>query len=262
MPTSILMSALLLFAGGQDADPKAGRRLVWKDEFARDGVPDSTKWGYEEGLVRNHEAQYYTVNRSLNARISDGELIIEGRHEEYKGSHYTSAALESTRAWDHGYFEVRAKIPTGKGTWPAIWFLGDGIRKKGDAYIGWPQCGEIDLMENVGFDPEKVHFNIHTQSNNKAPGSVASTHIDVPSAWEGWHTYGLDYQAHRLDMYFDGKKVLTYLDDGKGDAGWPFSRPQFIILNLAIGGEWGGQHGIDDSIFPSKFEVKYVRVYQ
>jgi beta-glucanase (GH16 family) len=91
---------------------------------------------------------------------------------------------------------------------------------------------------------------------------VASTHIDVPKAWEGWHTYGLDYQAHKLVMYFDGKKVLTYLDDGKGEGGWPFDKPQFIILNLAIGGSWGGQQGIDDSIFPARFEVKYARVYQ
>jgi beta-glucanase (GH16 family) len=262
MLLSLTLTALLLHARGQEADPKAGKHLVWHDEFQGKGLPDPKKWGYEHGFVRNHEAQVYTESRVQNARTKDGDLIIEGRHEDFEGGKYTSAALESKQFWDHGYFEVQAKIPTGKGTWPAIWFLGQGIRESGKAYIGWPDCGEIDLMENVGFDPEKVHFNIHTKSNSKAPGSVSSTHVDVPNVWDGWHTYGLDYQAHKLDMYFDGKKVLTYLDDGKGPGGWPFDKPQFIILNLAIGGDWGGQHGIDDSIFPSKFEVKYVRVYQ
>lgn len=262
MIASIAIAAVFVKLGGQDADPKAGKHIVWQDEFNRRGLPDAAKWGYEYGFVRNNEAQRYTRARVENARVTNGELTIEARHEDFEGGHYTSAALESTQAWDHGYFEVVAKIPTGRGTWPAIWFLGDGIRKKGASYIGWPQCGEIDLMENVGFDPEKVHFNIHTKSNIKMDGSSASSHIDVPKVWEGWHTYGLDYQAHKLEMYFDGKKVLTYLDDRKGEAGWPFDKPQFIILNLAIGGDWGGQRGIDDSIFPAKFEVKSVRVYQ
>ena len=262
MSLAIAMSAVLILSGFQGDRPTVGKHLVWKDEFTSNGLPDASKWSYEEGLVRNNEAQYYTKARQANARIVDHELIIEARQEDYKGSKYTSAALESTRAWSHGYFEFKAKIPTGRGTWPAIWFLGDGIRMKGASYIGWPQCGEIDLMENVGFDPDKVHFNIHTQSNSKAPGSVASTHIEVPNASADWHVYGLDYQAHKLDLYFDGKKVLTYLDDGKGQQGWPFDKPQFILLNLAIGGEWGGQKGIDDAIFPSKFEIQYVRVYQ
>jgi len=261
LPFSAL-AVLAILSGSQDGDPKAGKHLVWQDQFKVSGLPDPAKWGYEYGFVRNDEKQFYTKSRLQNARVKGGELIIEARHEEFEGGQYTSAALESTRAWDHGYFEFVAKIPTGKGTWPAIWFLGDGVRKKGSEFINWPLCGEIDLMENVGFDPEKVHFNIHTQANSKAVGSVASTHIDVPKVWEGWHTYGLDYQAHKLVMYFDGKKVLTYLDDGKGEGGWPFNKPQFIILNLAIGGNWGGQQGIDDAVFPAKFEVKSVQVYQ
>ncbi len=258
----MVLGAMAMLSLKQDADPKHGKHLVWKDDFKANGLPDPSKWGYEVGFVRNHEAQYYTKERASNARVVDGELIIEARKEDYQGGNYTAAALESTKAWDHGYFEFKAKIPTGRGTWPAIWFLGDGIRKSGASFVGWPQCGEIDLMENVGFDPEKVHFNIHTQSNNTADGSVASTHIDVPRVWDDWHVYGMDYKAHSLDLYFDGKKVLTYLDNGKGSAGWPFDKPQFILLNLAIGGDWGGQRGIDDSIFPSKFEIQYVRVYQ
>ena len=262
MSTLVVLGALALLSGTRQIDPKAGKTLVWKDDFSLDGPPDPLRWQYEVGRVRNNEAQYYTANRLLNARIWNGELIIEAHREDYDGAKYTSAALESRPHWDHGYFEFKAKIPTGRGTWPAIWFLGQGIREKGDAFIGWPQCGEIDLMENVGFDPDKVHFNIHTTANNTADGSVASTHIEVQNPSAGWHVYGLDYQAHKLDMYFDGKKVLTYLDNGKGEAAWPFDKPQFIILNLAIGGDWGGQKGIDDSIFPAKLEFKYVRVYQ
>jgi beta-glucanase (GH16 family) len=243
-------------------DPKAGKHLVWSDDFSKPGLPDANKWSYEKGFVRNHEQQFYTEARLSNARVSKGELIIQANQESYQDAKVTSAALESKKAWDHGYFEFRAKFPTGKGTWPAIWFLGDGIRKTGADFIGWPQCGEIDLMENVGFDPDKVHFNIHVTKNSDAPNSVASNHIEVPKVWDGFHVYGLDYQAHRLDMYFDGKKVLSYLDDGKGEASWPFDKPQFILLNLAIGGDWGGQQGVDSAIFPAKMEVSYVRVYQ
>ena len=258
----LMALGMAILVGAQDVDPTAGKHIVWEDDFKTDGLPNSDKWSYETGFVRNHEKQYYTTNRLTNARVQFGHLIIEAHHENYQDAQYTSAALESKQSWNHGYFEFKAKIPTGKGTWPAIWFLGDGIRKKGANYINWPLCGEIDLMENVGFDPNKVHFNIHTQSNNTSDGSVASTHLDLDQPWQGWHTYGLDYQAHKLVMYFDGKPVLTYLDNGKGEAGWPFDKPQFIILNLAIGGDWGGQQGVDDGIFPSRFEVEYVKVYQ
>ncbi|HWD39759.1 MAG TPA: glycoside hydrolase family 16 protein [Fimbriimonas sp.] len=264
--TILTTFALLLAAapGAQETpdNPTKGKHMVWQDDFRKSGLPDSAKWNYEKGLVRNHEAQYYTENRLENAHVDHHMLTIEARKEVYENAEYTSAALESKLSWDHGYFEIKAKIPTGRGAWPAIWFLGNSIREKGPAYVGWPACGEIDLMENVGFDPEKVHFNIHVPKNSTAQGSVASSHIEVPKVWEGWHVYGLDYQPHRLDLYFDGKKVMSYLDDGSGEAQWPFDRPQFLILNLAIGGDWGGQKGIDPAAFPSKFQIAYVKVYQ
>ena len=256
-----MLPLIVLLVGSLD-DPKVGKHLVFSDEFRRPGLPDPSKWAYEQGFVRNQEQQYYTVDRLANARVGRDGLTIQANQEDFQGAKITSAALESVQSWDHGYFEVKAKIPTGKGTWPAIWFLGEGIRKKGAEYIGWPACGEIDLMENVGFDPEKVHFNIHLPKASQAPGSVSSKSITVPKVWEGYHVYGLDYQAHRLDLYFDGQKVMSYLDDGKGEESWPFNKPQFLILNLAIGGNWGGQQGVDPSIFPAKFNVEYVRVYQ
>ena len=257
-----MLSTVVSFVQTNVADPKIGKHLVWQDEFKGSGLPDPSKWQFEYGFVRNNEAQRYTNGRLSNAHVENGVLTIEARHEKFEGGEYTSADLASKVAWDHGYFEFVAKIPTGRGTWPAIWFLGDGIRKKGSDYIGWPLCGEIDLMENVGFDPDKIHFNIHTQSKSQAPGSESSSHVEVSNASSKWHIYGLDYQPHKLDLYFDGKKVLTYLDDGKGDGSWPFAKPQFIILNLAIGGDWGGQKGIDNSIFPVDFKVKSVKVYQ
>ncbi len=243
-------------------DPTAGKQLVWSDDFSVDGPPNPAKWKYEVGMVRNHEAQYYTENRTENARVENGELVIEARKEDYKGAQYTSAALESVDSWNHGYIEVRAKVPTGKGTWPAIWMLGEARRKTGADFVPWPLVGEIDMMEQVGFDPNKIHFTIHTKADKKSTGDTTSKQVTVPNASDDWHTYGLDYQAHKLDLYFDGNKVMTYNDDGGGENTWPFDKPHFLILNLAVGGAWGGQKGIDDTIFPAKFEIKYVKVYQ
>jgi beta-glucanase (GH16 family) len=255
---SLCLAAHLAVLAPAD-DPRAGKKLVWSDEFSGKGLPDASKWSYEKGHVRNHEAQSYSDADIANSRREGGSLVIEALEQS---DNVTSAALESKQSWVYGYFEVRAKIPTGTGTWPAIWLLGDGIRKQGAAYIPWPRCGEIDVMENVGFDPARVHFNVHTKGRSTAPGSVASHNMIVPGLWKKFHTYGLDWLPDRLDFYFDGKKVMTYLNDHKGVGAWPFDEPQFVILNLAIGGDWGGQKGVDKSIFPSKFLVDYVRVYK
>jgi len=220
------------------------------------------------GKVRNNEEQFYTLARRENVRLERGNLVIEARQEPWSHAPVTSASLTSRPAWKYGYFEVRAKVPTGRGTWPAIWTLGDAFRRKGEANIPWPLSGEIDMMEYVGFDPEKVHFNVHTfdAHNGKPeitiPDSKRSSSIAVPRVWEGFHTYGLDWNRDRLEFYFDGKKVMTYRNDGKGKNSWPFDDPQYLLLNLAIGGAWGGQQGVDPKIFPAKFLVDYVRIYQ
>jgi len=261
MLTTAVLLAMTMGAAQAD-DPKRGKRLIWHDEFAKDGAPDPGRWDYEVGKVRNQERQYYTRDRRQNARIENGELVIEARKEAYEGADVTSASLMSVPSWTYGYFEVRAKIPTGKGTWPAIWMLGDGIRQKGDAFVGWPLCGEIDIMENVGFDPDRVHFNIHTQTPGTAEGSTSSSNFTVAQLPNDFHVYGLDWNKDRMNFYFDGKKVMTYINDGKGKGAWPFDAPQYLILNLAIGGNWGGQQGVDDAIFPSRYLVDYVRVYR
>lgn len=245
----------------KQVDPKIGKRLVWKDDFAHSGPVDSKKWDFEVGKVRNGEIQFYTRARKENARRDDGHLVLEARKEPWEGSKVTSASIVSKQTWTYGYFEVRAKIPTGRGAWPAVWFLADAVRRDGPEYVSWPKCGEIDLMENVGYDPEKIHFTIHTDKSHSG-GPPCHASVTVPKAWDAFHIYGLDWHPDRLDFYFDGKKVLTYNNDGQGDYSWPFHRPYYILLNLAIGGGWGGRHGVDDHIFPAQFLVDYVRVYR
>jgi beta-glucanase (GH16 family) len=233
--------------------------LIWQDEFSGGPAPAADKWNFERGLVRNHELQYYTANRRENARVADGQLIITGRHEPWEGASYTSASL-TTRgkfAFTYGKVEIRAKIPTGRGTWPALWMLGADEDK-----VGWPLCGEIDLMENVGFDPRKLHFSVHTGAFNHAIHTQRSRAVVLDAPWADFHRYGLIWTPERLEFFLDGEKTFEFANDSRGVAHWPFDAPQFLIVNLALGGEWGGQQGMDDGIFPVEFRVDYVRVWQ
>ena len=223
---------------------RPSRKLVWWEEFNRAGRPDTAKWNYKEGYVRNHEVQYYTWDRQENARIEGRHLTIEARKEPYEKANVTSASLTSRQSWTYGRIEVRAKIPTGRGTWPAIWMLGANIKE-----VGWPGCGEIDIMENVGFEPEKIHCTVHTKNAAGAHASKGNS-IVADKPYDAFHVYAVDWDAKHMVLTFDGKNP------------WPFDKPQYLILNLAIGGEWGGQKGVDESIYPSRFLIDYVRVYQ
>jgi beta-glucanase (GH16 family) len=242
------------------ATAQSGYKLVWSDEFSYRGLPDQAKWIYEKGYVRNNEKQFYTENRLENARVENGVLSIEARRDFYQGNEVTSAALETygKRSWRYGKFEVRAKIPTGRGTWPAIWTLGDNIYTG----TGWPDCGEIDMMENVGFDPERMHFNVHTKAYNHTIGTNKGANIVVPKAWTQYHIYTVEWLPESITWFFDNKRVFQFKKESNDFRVWPFTAPQFLILNLAIGGGWGGQQGIDNNIFPCKMEVDYVRIYQ
>jgi beta-glucanase (GH16 family) len=261
-------------------DPKTahpGWKLVWSDEFDTDGAPDPKKWGYETGYVRNGELQYYTDARSENARVEKGVLVIEGRKEKFanpkyeanaKGdwnktkefADYTSASLttEKTASWTYGRVEVRAKIPTGRGTWPAIWMLGTNIHE-----AGWPKCGEIDILENVGFDPNGIHTTVHTDAYNHVKNTAKGHRTELKIPFDDFHVYAIEWTKKEITFLLDDQKVFAFENDGKGDvATWPYDKPQYLILNFAIGGGWGGVKGIDDSIFPQKFLIDYVRVYQ
>ncbi len=249
-------------------------QLVWSDEFEREGMPDPSRWTYEEGFVRNQELQYYTRGREANARVERGLLILEARRERYRNplfepgstdwrrarefAEYTSAGLttEGKAAWRYGRIEVRAKLPTGRGLWPAIWMLGVNRRQ-----VGWPRCGEIDIMENVGYDPETIHANVHTEAYNHLRGNNKGDRIRVERPWTDFHVYALEWRPDRLDFFVDDRRYFRYENDGRGSETWPFDQPFYLILNVAVGGSWGGRQGVDDSVFPQRMEVDYVRVY-
>lgn len=265
---SLAMSARPWSAGG-------GWKLVWADEFDKDGAPDPAKWDYETGFVRNEELQFYTKDRRENARVEKGLLVIEARKEAWpnpaykadskqwnearKEAVYTSAALHThgKADWTYGRFEVRAKVPFGRGMWPAAWMLGSNISS-----VGWPLCGEIDLMENVGYDLDKVHFNVHTKAYHHSIGTNKGVTVPLKRPDLAFHTYAAEWNKDKIEFFLDGKSVFTFKNEGKGVEAWPFDKPQYIILNSAVGGGWGGQKGIDDSIFPTRYEVDYVRVFQ
>ena len=237
--------------------------LVWEDNFDYTGLPDSSKWSYDVGGHGwgNNELQYYTENREEKARVEDGKLIIESRKEAYSGNDYTSARLVSRNKgdWTYGRIEARAKLPQGTGTWPAIWMLptewiyGDG---------GWPDVGEIDIMEHVGYDEGVIHGTIHTHDFNHMDGTQQSGQITIPDAVDTFHVYAIEWTEDKIEWYVDDEKYFTYENNGDGWSAWPFDHPFHLILNIAIGGDWGGAEGIEDSIFPQTMEIDYVRVYK
>ena len=268
------MIASLLLAAGAAAQaaplaPPPGYRLVWSDEFAGAGLPDRRKWDWDTDFNRrgwhNKEKQYYSARRKRNARVERGRLIVEARADgarmrrrsDYGGQAYTSARLvtRGKAAWTYGYFEVRAKLPCGLGTWPAIWTLAR------DRVDGWPGDGEIDIMEHVAQDPGTVHQTIHTAAFNHVAGTQKSGRAHLPDACGAFHSYQLLWTADRIRMGIDGKTVFTFDKPSAKRAEWPFDSPQYLILNLAIGG-WGGEKGIDDAALPQRMEVDYVRVWQ
>jgi len=232
---------------------------VWSDEFEYQGLPDTAKWSYEVGYVRNRELQYYTRRRLENARVENGSLVIEARKESFQGCGYTSASLitQGNASWRYGRIEVRAKLPTGRGTWPAIWMLGVNRFE-----VGWPSCGEIDIMENVGFDPDKIHANIHTRAYNHMDKTNKGATISVTAPYEAFHVFALEWFPDRMDFYVDTTRYFTFRNEGTGWKAWPYDQAQYLILNLAVGGSWGGQQGVDDGIFPQKYYIDFVRVYK
>jgi beta-glucanase (GH16 family) len=233
--------------------------LIWADEFNYEGLADPSKWNYEVGFIRNREKQYYTKARPENARVENGTLIIESRKEKYQKAGYTSASLHTWHKveWLYGRIEVRAKLPTGTGMWPAIWMLGTNRDN-----VGWPTCGEIDIMENVGFDPNIVHANIHTKAYNHVRGTNKGSKIKAEKPYEQYHLYAIEWYKDRIEFFLGDEEYFTFKNEETGNAVWPYDKPHYLILNAAIGGTWGGQRGIDDTIFPQKYYIDYVRVFK
>jgi len=237
-------------------------KLVWQEEFNYKGIPDPTIWGYEHGQsIRNNESQYYTSSRIENATVDQGTLKLIARKEPFDGKqeNYTSASVitKGTKEFSYGRIEVSAILPEGRGIWPAIWLL-----PSEDYYGGWPRSGEIDIMEFVGFDRDKVHFNVHNEAHNYKTKGSRGTSVETRHLHDKFHVYTLEWTPAKLDFFIDDVKTFTYEKEADKHEVWPFDRPFYLILNVAIGGGWGGQQGVDDSIFPQSMVVDYVRLFQ
>ena len=251
-----LIFSVLFFASN-------AQTLVWSDEFD-DKELDKLKWKAIIGNgcpnlcgFGNQELQYYT-NRPENVKIENGVLIITALDDGIEKSKYTSAKLvtQGRAAWKYGRIEVKARIPRGRGNWPAIWMLPDNNK-----YGGWPRSGEIDIMEHVGFDQGVLWGTIHTQSFNHMKSTEKNNSIEVPDISDNFHVYSVEWTENRIDWYLDDQLYHTFENTGNGSDDWPFDHPFYLILNVAVGGTWGGKEGIANDIFPNSMEIDYVRIY-
>lgn len=269
----LILSALLInncsnqSSSEKESSEKNGK-LIWSDEFDYAGLPDGTKWAYDVGDTcdrpsgcgwGNNEKQYYTEKELKNARVENGHLIIEARAEKKGQADYTSARLVTRGISDlqYGRVEVRAKLPTGTGTWPAIWMM-----PTQSTYGGWPKSGEIDIMEHVGFDADTIHGTVHTEAFNHLIGTQKSNQLKVEDAETAFHVYAINWTAEQMDFFVDDQLYFTFKNSGNGPKEWPFDHPFYLILNIAVGGNWGGAQGIDPDIWPQQMFVDYVRFYK
>ena len=270
----------LLFKRIEESPRSRGYQLVWSDEFDYSGQPDSSKWNYAYGFIANQEEQYYT-DATKNVRVEKGMLVIEAHKEKIKNEQYQdkdlmkkqwmkytteldSAKYTSTRlttqdraSWTYGRIDVRAKLPKGRGIWPAIWMLGDNITE-----AKWPLCGEIDIMEHVGYEPDSIYGTIHTKTYNHMKGTEKEKSIFVENVSDDFHVFSLEWSPEKMDFMVDDKVYNHIENENLSIEEWPFDQNFYLILNVAVGGSWGGRKGIDDSIFPQRMEVDYVRVFQ
>jgi beta-glucanase (GH16 family) len=265
---------MLIGATSLNAQKKEKLKLVWQEEFNYNGLPDTTKWGYEVGHIRNNEQQYYTNARSENIWVNNGVLTITGKKENYPNefykkenedwrvkdstAQYTSASINTLGkvGWQYGRIEVRAKLPKGGGIWPAIWMMGTNRTE-----LGWPKCGEIDIMEFIGNHPEDIYGTIHypdpVSKENKSLGNM----ITEKKLDKGFHVYAIEWNEQTIDLYFDKKKYHSFPIDTAGlGSENPFRKPFYLLINLAMGANWPGP--IDDKVLPQQFIIDYVRVYQ
>lgn len=244
----------------------ANARLVWHDEFNGTAL-DQRLWQYDTGRNKegwyNGERQYYSAGQNL--RVANGLLTIEARHEtldpkrfpDWGGQEYTSARIFSKGAgWTYGFYEIRAKLPCAPGTWPAIWMLPVTMTK-------WPDDGEIDIMEQVGAEPNLIYSSLHTKLFNHLTKTQRSAQKPVPTSCSRFHNYQLDWRPGSITIGVDGRGILRVRNDRPGGKGaWPFFAPFKMILNLAVGGNWAAAKGIDNAAMPQRMEIDYVRVWQ
>jgi beta-glucanase (GH16 family) len=233
--------------------------LIWSEEFNYTGLPDSTNWSYETGYQRNNEKQYYTYKRSENARVEEGMLVIESIKENFQGFAYTSASI-NTLGKDsfpvNSRMEIRAKLPRGKGIWPALWMMGTDIKT-----VDWPSCGEIDIMEYLGRTPGVIYGTFHWQDASRHDSALHRSKGDSTrcnDASENFHVYGVERTADKLTFFIDNRYFFDFRTDStvKKDL---FKHPYYLLINTAVGGDWGGE--IDTTIFPQEYYIDWVRVF-
>jgi beta-glucanase (GH16 family) len=242
--------------------PTQAPRLLWSDEFNYTGQPDASKWTYDLGNGcpnlcgwGNKELQHYTKHAN-NVSVDGSKLIITARRQKIN-NRYTSARIKSTGSWKYGYIEIKAKLPQGRGTWPGIWMLPDSA-----IYGGWPRSGEIDIMEHVGYDPGEVHGTVHTQAFHHSIGTQVGKQHTVPTFHENFHRYAVNWTEDKIEFYIDNELFHTFANNGNGIDAWPFDHPFHLLMNIAVGGGWGGKEGVDKTIWPQKMEIDWVRVYE
>ncbi len=234
-------------------------KLLWQDTFEKEGNLDPDIWTIETGGhgFGNNESQFYT-NQEKNIFVKDQMLHIAAHKEAYEHRNYTSAKI-STYQKKHiryGRIEVEAKLPKGKGTWPAIWLLGENKKE-----AGWPLCGEIDLIEHIGRRPGQFHFSLHSKSFNHRKNNHLTYVYEDLSLLEGFQIFSIDWDEKQISFYINNKLMATFKkSNGASIEDWPFDQPFYLIINLAIGGHWGGD--IDDQIFPVELQIKSVKVYE
>ena len=238
-------------------------KMVWNDEFNYIGLADSTKWSYDvegnEWNWGNNELQNYTSARKENSFVDGQYLHIVALKEKWDKKDYTSARLitKGKGDWLYGKIEVRAKLPGGKGIWPAIWMLSTDWE-----YGGWPKSGEIDIMEHVGYEPDTVYATAHTESYNHGIGTQKSNGLYLPDCEKEFHNYILEWDENEYRVFVDSTKYFTFKNERTGPKEWPFDKRFHLLLNVAVGGNWGGKNGLDKNIFPKEMLVDYVRIYQ
>lgn len=245
--------------------PAPAAPATFADEFGGPNI-DGSRWRFDTSRNAagwyNNERQYYSASRSRNARVAKGALIIEAHRErlskarfrDWGGQSYSSARLVSRKAFGFGFYEVRAKLPCGRGIWPAIWLLPPDGK--------WPDAGEIDIMEMVGWDPNVIHATLHSGAFNHAKGTQRGAQRRVPTSCTAFHRYQLDWRPDAITIGIDGRAHMRVANNQPGgSAAWPFTRPYHLILNVAVGGDWGGQKGVDDAPFPQRMTIDYVRYW-
>ncbi|WP_433862748.1 family 16 glycosylhydrolase [Sphingobacterium thalpophilum] len=236
---------------------------VWFDEFNDKGLPDKTKWSYDVGSLHNgwgnNELQYYMDASLKNSIMENGVLKIRAIKESREGKAYTSARLVSKNKGDftYGRFEVRAKLPKGRGTWPAVWMLPTDC-----TYGGWPNSGEIDIIEHVGYDQDMVHISTHSKAYNHGINTQKTGNKRVLGTTDNFHLYRVDWTPSYIKGFVDNVEIFHFDNEHKSFSEWPFDQKFHLLINLAVGGNWGGKEGVDDSVFPATFEIDYVRVYE